>query len=161
MEITQALVRELFNYREDGFLIAKTRVGRRKENSVVSVMNVKGYYVTRINKRTYGAHRIIFLWHHGYLPPEVDHIDLNRGNNRIDNLRSATTQENQRNTRARRNNSSGFKGVVYEKDRGTWRALICLDRKKIHLGRFSTPEAAHAAYKKAADKHHGEFARAA
>ncbi len=161
MELTQARVRELFDYREDGFLVARTRVGKRKAGSLVTQKNDKGYYVVRINKKTHMVHRIVFLWHNGYFPPEVDHADLDRGNNRIDNLRPATTSQNQGNKKANRNNTSGFKGVAFEADRGKWKAHICVNRKKINLGRFDTPEEAHAAYIQAAEKHFGEFARSA
>lgn len=161
MELTQQRVRELFDYREDGFLISKIRVGRRKAGDPIGFMSSLGYWIFKIDKKSIKVHRVIFLWHYGYIPAEVDHIDCDRGNNRIENLRAATSQENNRNRGANKNNTSGFKGVAFEADRGKWKAHICINRKKMHLGRFDSPEAAHEAYKAAALKHFGEFARAA
>ena len=161
MELTQARVRELFDYRDDGTLVSKLRVGRRKSGQAVGKKNSHGYLVTVIDKKVYGVHRIVFLIHHGYLPEEVDHIDLNRSNNRIANLRPATTSHNQCNRCKNSNNTSGFKGVSWKESHQKWYAHICTGGKKKFLGYFDTPEKAHAAYIEAARKHHGEFARAA
>jgi hypothetical protein len=91
---------------------------------------------------------------------EIDHIDGDGLNNRRANLRAATHGQNQRNRGAQSNNSSGFKGVSWDKPTGKWRAQIEVNGKNKHLGRYNTPEAAHAAYCKASDVLHGEFGRA-
>lgn len=87
-----------------------------------------------------------------------DHRDNNPLNNRRENLRLATYNENARNRRIARNNSTGYKGVSYRKDRCRWIAYIAVNGKKIHLGFFDTPEDAHKAYCEASDKYFGEFA---
>lgn len=102
------------------------------------------------------------LWMHRVilgLPEEFecDHRDGNGLNNRRENLRRATTQENRRNVGLRRDNTSGFKGV--QRQNGKWVPRIAVDGKQRHLGYFSTPEDAHAAYCRAASALHGEFAR--
>lgn len=90
----------------------------------------------------------------------VDHREPSATlDNRKSNLRKCTKAENTRNQRMHRDNRSGFKGVTFCKKTGRWRALICANYKVHHLGRFDTPELAHAAYCKAADDLHGEFAR--
>src|ERR1043165_3940616 len=86
----------------------------------------------------------------------VDHIDGNGLNNRRSNLRLATYAQSSMNRGRNIKNSSGYKGVDL-KD-GKWRAEIQVSRKKVYLGRFSTPEEAYAAYCEAAKKYHGEFA---
>lgn len=86
----------------------------------------------------------------------VDHIDRDPMNNRRDNLRVATVQQNSRNRNMHSDNSTGFKGVSKHKNR--YRALIYVGGKRINLGRFHTPEEAHEAYKAAAIKYFGEFA---
>lgn len=91
---------------------------------------------------------------------EIDHINLDKCDNRKKNLRFCTSQENKRNRRMPKNNSTGFKGVVYEKDRDKFKAHIraCIG-KKITIGRFLTAIEAARAYNEAAIKYHGEFAK--
>lgn len=89
---------------------------------------------------------------------QVDHINLNGLDNRRCNLRLATNTENQRNKSKQVNNTSGYKGVYWRKDSNKWVAQIKVDNEVRHLGRFDTPEEAHAAYCEAAKQLHGEFA---
>ncbi len=120
-----------------------------------------GYRVIFIGK-SYLAHRLVWLHVYGEWPPhQVDHINGDRLDNRLCNLRCATDGENKRNMKRRADNRSGFKGVIYCKLTGRWRARIKVDGKIHELGRHNTPELAHAAYVAAAQKHHGKFARAA
>lgn len=86
----------------------------------------------------------------------ADHRNRNGLDNQKMNLRAATRGENNRNVSRRKDNTSGFKGVY--RDRHKWRAEINVNGEKIHLGMFATLEDAHAAYVKAAVKHHGDFA---
>ena len=89
----------------------------------------------------------------------ADHIDRNPLNNRRENLRPATPSQNQFNRRKQRNNTSGYKGVGFSKEKGLWRAYIANDTKKfIHLGYFAKAEDAARAYDAAAIRFHGEFA---
>jgi len=89
----------------------------------------------------------------------VDHEDLNPLNNRRENLRLATPSQNQVNKGKRTDNSSGFTGVSWRKDRRKWVARIWFNGKKYQLGNFDTKEAAHDAYIEKAKELHGEFAR--
>lgn len=89
-----------------------------------------------------------------------DHINHNTLDNRRGNLRIASSRENQRNRGKRRDNSSGFKGVVRHRN-GKWMSRIRIAERRIYLGVFDTPELAHAAYAAAAAQYHGEFARVA
>ena len=88
----------------------------------------------------------------------VDHKDGNGLNNTRDNLRLATREQNMANSRKRSDNTSGFKGVCWYEQSGKWRAYIMVGGKKMHLGYFTSKEAAYAAYCTAAEKYHGEFA---
>ena len=160
MEITQARVRELFDYRDDGALISKMPRRGTKVGSVVGSIS-RGYLIAAVDYKLYKVHRLVFLWHYGYLPVEIDHIDLDRKNNRIENLRPATSAGNKRNQGISRNNTSGFKGVSYEKRRDKWAAQITVDRQHIFLGYYATLDAAALAYAKAADLYFGEFSRSA
>lgn len=104
------------------------------------------------------GHRIAWRLHYGAWPDGiVDHIDLNPANNRIENLRIATESQNRANTRPRAR--CGFKGVTTNKHASGFVAQITVDGKNKYLGRFRTPEQAHAAYCEAARVAFGEFAR--
>lgn len=93
----------------------------------------------------------------------VDHINCNGLDNRRSNLRVCSHSQNMQNRKIHSNNQSGFKGVYFDPAAHClpWRAQIRANGKKHNLGRFSSAVAAHQAYLKAAEKLHGEFARAA
>lgn len=107
------------------------------------------------------VHRIILERMVGYpLSPNelTDHINGDGLDNRRSNLRLATPAQNPRNRKLQSNNTSGYRGVSLQPN-GKWRARIKLNGKFIYLGTHATPEQAHEAYKVAAIKYHGEFAR--
>jgi hypothetical protein len=102
-------------------------------------------------------HRMIF----GLKPGDkrmVDHVNGNGMDNRRENLRLCDHAGNGHNTGRRSTNTSGFKGVTWDKARRRWKAHIRHDAKKINLGRFDCPKEAHEVYCLAADMLHGEFA---
>ena len=101
-------------------------------------------------------HRLIL----GLTDPSVhvDHINGDGLDNRRANLRHCSPSENHRNRGRQVNNTSGLKGVYWQKDRGKWKAQIQVNRKNHYLGRFTTAEEAHLAYCRAADELHGAFA---
>jgi hypothetical protein len=90
--------------------------------------------------------------------PQVDHRSQNRLDNRRRNLRPATKQENMANRGPQRNNTSGYKGVYWDKTRLLWLAAIKVNRRMRFLGRWPTKEAAARAYNKAAKTHFGKYA---
>lgn len=121
-----------------------------------------GYIVIRVDGRLYLAHRLAVFYVTGEWPrDDVDHRDLNRSNNEWRNLRCATESQNLANQKLMCTNTSGFKGVSWDKTAKRWTAQIEVRGRKLRLGRFDTPEDAHSAYMAAAQKHFGEFARAA
>lgn len=109
-------------------------------------------------KRTVYLHRAIMGEPNGL---QVDHVDGDGLNNRRGNLRLATASQNQSNRGKPQNNTSGFKGVSWENDRKKWCAAIRKMGKRRYLGRFDTPQEAHAAYCAASATAHGEFGRTA
>lgn len=90
-----------------------------------------------------------------------DHKNMNSLDNRRSNLRIATHQQNLYNRRMMNRNTSGYKGVTWDKQHNRWCAQIVVQRRRVWLGRFDTAEAAYAAYCEAALRLHGEFARMA
>ena len=106
-------------------------------------------------------HRLITGCPDGHV---VDHINGNGLDNRRANLRICIQPENIRNRKMHKNNASGFKGVFLDatcKRGRPWRSRITVSGQRINLGRFNTPEEAHAAYCKASREKHGDFARSA
>lgn len=158
--ITQARVQELFNYDpETGLLIRKNSCGNQsKKGSIAGGIYGNGYRYISINKKRFKNHRLVFLLHNGYLPPIVDHIDNNPLNDRIENLRECTSQQNGFNAKTGKNNTSGIKGVTWSKDRRLWVAQIMVDRKTIQLGRFWDKEVAGQVVRIKRIELHGEFA---
>ena len=127
----------------------------------------RGYWIIGINRTRYFAHRLAWFYVNGRWPVhELDHINLDRSDNRITNLREATHSLNMRNVKIRKHNSTGFKGVILLRPtelnrmkRDRYVARIIVDGKMIYLGNFDTPEQAHAAYAEASLKYHGKFGR--
>ena len=146
--------------RRDEHSYQHVRWNTKYAGKVVGVLDKAGYRVVRFNGRTIKAHRVVWALTHGAWPDAyVDHIDCDRSNNRISNLRLATPLQSSQNQRTPKTNKSGFKGVCWNAAASKWQAGICCRRRKIHLGLFSTPEEAAAAYAKAAERFHGDFAR--
>jgi hypothetical protein len=137
--LTQARVRELFDYREDGELIRKVNVARcARIGDVAGYLNNIGYKVTKVDGKSYLNHRLIWLWHHGYLPEHgLDHIDRNKVNNRIENLREVSHSCNMRNCKIAKNNSSGVTGVSMSRD-NKWYAQIRTPKQNVSLGLYPT-----------------------
>ncbi|MFN6993710.1 MAG: HNH endonuclease [Aquincola tertiaricarbonis] len=107
--------------------------------------NRLGYIRFKLSGRFILAHRAAWALHFGEWPAaDLDHIDGNKANNRIENLRLASAAENAQNRTLHRNNSSGFPGVYAMQ--GRWRARIRVPGKRLSLGLFDTPEEAHTAY---------------
>lgn len=148
----QAALRKLFDYNPTTGDLFWLESGNKAGS-----LHYSGYVSVQVNKQRYQAHRIIWALCYGSIPQNmmIDHIDRNRSNNRLDNLRLADDSENQYNRTA--NKGREVKGV-YRHNR-LWKAEITADGKRKYLGLFKTPEAAYEAYKKAAKELHGNHVR--
>ena len=135
--------------------------GNQKAGSKAgSIRKSDGYYRIKINGKEYVSHRLAWLYMTGEWPTnEIDHIDLNKLNNKWKNLREATHSQNMANVALLSNNTSGYKGVFWHKQNLKWMVQIKVNNKRIYLGSFVNKEDAVEAYKKAAKKYFGEFAR--
>ena len=159
MSITQELVKELFDYR-DGQLYWKNKASnRRAAGEIAGSIGVNGYRVITINYKKYKTHRLIFLMFHGYLPELLDHVDNNRLNNRIDNLRVATFSQNMHNSKVYKNSKSGIKGVSWEKDRDKWKVQVMFNGKNIIVRNLEDLELAQLVAQELRNKYHKEFAK--
>jgi len=159
-DLTVDLLNELLEYdKETGDLLWKVRKAKRvKVGDIAGYIESTGYKRFTINAKSYLVHRIVFLMHKGYLPKTIDHINGDRLDNRIENLRAVTANQNQHNRKLNSNNTSGFKGVSWFKKQNKWKASIRLEGKQINVGYFSTPEEADAVVRKAREELHGSFA---
>lgn len=98
-----------------------------------------GYWNIRIFGTRYFAHRLAWLYEYGYLPENfIDHIDRNKLNNAISNLREVISQCNLRNTGNWGHNTSGVKGVTYDPNRSKWASAVQVDNKRKYLGRYTS-----------------------
>jgi hypothetical protein len=111
----------------------------------------KKYREIQLFGKLYLAHRLAWLYVYGEFPPdEIDHIDGNGLNNKLDNLRAVTCAENNKNLRMNKRNTSGYPGVSWKKAAQKWEAYISINGKLKHLGLFENIDDAAAAYQSAA-----------
>lgn len=153
--LTAERLREVLDYDlETGEFRWRITMGcRGVAGRVAGCLCATGYQSIRINRKPYQAHRLAWLHVYGEWPRnEIDHMNGNKADNRLSNLREATRFQNTANRKSRKT----FKGV-YLLPSGRWAASIQRD-KLHHLGCFDTPEEAHAAYCSAAIERFGEFA---
>ena len=163
--ITQVRLHELLSYDpETGLFRWKSRPGfssRGWSESFVGKIagtSNNGYVQIQLDFMIYRAHRLAFLYMTGELPEIVDHVNMNRSDNRWSNLRRATRHENYQNVPKRAWNRSGYKGVT-KHGRNRWRARIRVRGTLFELGYFDDITSAAAAYEAAAKKHFGDYAR--
>lgn len=164
--LDESAIRNALRY-EDGKLFWLWRddiplaVNKRFAGKEAGSRDNKGYVVVRLNLAIYKAHRIVWCIHNGPIPDgmEVDHINGLKDDNRIENLRLCSGSENLANRPAPSHNTSGQKGVTWDKRRQKWAAEIKFNGRKRYLGRYAEKSDAIAAYRKAAHELHGEFAR--
>jgi hypothetical protein len=162
--IDQSLLKSLLRYdRETGeffWLHFSGRRGKAVPGSKAGSTGKRGYIYIGIAGHSYQAHRLAWLYVHGSWPDNlIDHINGDPLDNRICNLRLCDHSLNMANRGAPANNTSGVKGVVWDRSRGKWAARICVNYKTINLGRFDNIGAAASAYSKAASRYFGEFGR--
>lgn len=165
MSITQEFLKELLNYnhitgefRWKVYRNQHVRIGDR-----AGTINENNYRQIQILGKMYREHRLVWLYVYGKFPTKemIDHIDGDKQNNKVDNLREATRQENTYNSCIRENKSSRFKGVCWDKSRLKWIASSQdATKKHKHLGRYESEEEAHQAYQGYVQELHGDFYKA-
>ena len=139
--LTQDYLKSILWYDpETGFLFWMAKTSSKSSVCIgdrAGSIDHNGYVVIGINGNLYKAHRIIWMMCYGYLPPnQIDHQDHNPSNNRLENIRAVTRQENQRNAQLRTDNKSGIIGVYWHKQNLKWQAQIKIDGKTRYLGIF-------------------------
>ena len=159
--ITKQDIADCFEYR-DGYLYWKGVSHPNKQNMLnkpAGSVHKTGYRHITWRGKVQKAHRLIFMLHHGYLPPEVDHINGDRSDNRIENLRAATRSENQCNRNALANNTSGYPGVSWHKKSKAWVVRVMKNGKTVVHQYFKDLELAGLVATEARALYHGEYAK--
>jgi len=158
-------LRSLLDYdRATGVFVWKMPAGRYGRipagTRAGSYTSAEGYGYVTIAGKSYRLSRLAWLYVHGEWPKDqIDHVNGDPSDDRIANLREATQFQNKANCRRYANNTSGFKGVSLDRSKGLYRAYTNKDGRRVYLGRYRTPEEAHAAYAAAAMSIHRDFAR--
>ncbi len=150
--ITLKNLKELLDYNpETGIFKWKfKRQGTQKTDFTAGYLRKDGYVRICLNKNRYMAHRLAWLYMNGMWPKgQIDHIDHNRSNNKLCNLREVSHQENHKNKGMNSNNTSGVTGVCWITRINKWASYIMIDGKNKYLGEFKKFEEAVEARKKA------------
>jgi len=136
--VTQDRLKELLSYDPDsGKFVWKISRGNVKAGSVAGSPNSYGYIQIRVDGKLYQAHRLAWLYTHGYFPEhDIDHLNGICDDNRIANLREVSMVCNMQNTKTYSTNTSGFSGVYWHKQRQKWAARIQIQGKTHSLGLY-------------------------
>jgi hypothetical protein len=154
--LTQEYLKSIYKYDgETGIFTRLKPHPRWKVGQVAGTDNGSGYIRISINYKQVYAHRLAWLYVHGVMPKKtIDHINGNRSDNRICNLRAITKAENNQNMPMFKTNKSGLTGVHWSKSRNRWVAQISVNNINKRLGRFVSKEEAYNAYLKAKEIYH-------
>ncbi len=155
MSIKEECFRKLDFDQETGVFTWKNDGTRGvKAGDIAGTKMKSGYVMLSVKGKRLLAHRIAWLFVHGEFPEgNIDHINRNKSDNRIANLRPATYEQNAQNRLKNIKNTSGYKGVTWHKRDERWQAAITVRKKVIHLGYYKNVEDAYKAYTEASKKH--------
>lgn len=134
-QLSQEMVKEIFDYNPiTGEVFYRYSRGKRKAGTVVTNKDSEGYLRVGLGKKAYKLHRIIWLLVYGYMPEDyIDHINRNKSDNRLCNLREVSHTCNLRNSSVAINNTTGVKGVRYRSKDGVYVAQIKVKSQHKHL----------------------------
>jgi len=156
--LTQEEVLKVLKYKDGNLYRTQVTSKRTNPNKPAGGINKQGYFCIQLGKKMYLNHRLIFLMHYGYLPEFIDHIDGNRLNNNIENLRASTRAENNRNAKLRKDNTSGVKGVNWHSQANKWQVMLMVNKKHKNYGLFDSLDDAKKQAEQVRNEKHLSFA---
>ena len=157
-DLTREYLHELFDY-QDGTLFWKVNRGKARAGDEAGCVGNRGYIVIVVNGKQRMAHRLVWIMYGKEPVPMLDHIDGDQRNNRIENLRPITVSQNQRNTKLRKDSTSGIKGVSWRKQDKKWAGQVWHKNTLYRAGNFADKDECAAAVRELRESLHGEFAR--
>lgn len=167
-KLTRKYLKEVMSYdQEIGIFTWNVRKdvpknwNKKYAGNIVGWNHSHGYKQICINYKKYFFHRLAWFYVYGIWPKEIDHIDRDKANNKIENLRDVSHIRNCYNRDSGKKALSGYKGVSYDKRYGTWGANVRINKITKYLGTFKCPTAAHLARCKAVEELSAEFAKLA
>lgn len=142
MELTQKLLKEQVVYNKNtGIFTRKVKTSKANIGDKITRTTNRGYIQFSVLGKLYLGHRLAWLYEYGHFPEKhLDHINHDKTDNRIYNLREVTNQDNHKNRTKQSNNTSGINGVYYRKDRNKWTSMITINGKIKCLGYFKDKE---------------------
>lgn len=150
----QEILHDLFVY-ENGHLYWRTSGSGRNHEVPAGARESDGYRSVQVQGKRYKMHRAVWIYHYGWIPKALDHINGDRADNRIENLRPCNTQQNGYNRSPSKDKMS--KGISFRPAR--WRACIGVDSHTIQIGEFETQEEAQDAYDAVAREWAGDYSK--
>lgn len=159
--LSQAELKEQLNYNPETGVFTRLKTRRTdKIGTVAGGGHNAGYIAISVKSRPYLAHRLAWLYVHGFMPREIDHINGVKTDNRIANLRPVTRSQNNANAGASKRSRSGSRGV-FKHPNGKFRVQIKRGGKVLSLGYFETIDAASEAYRAASIEIYGDVRKTA
>ena len=156
---TKEYLHTLFQYKNGVLYWKQDRLANKIKGKKAGCIDGKGYLQTKINNVLHKNHRIIYKMFYDTLPINIDHIDGNPLNNNIENLREATVSQNQLNSKISTKNTSGIKGVEWNKRLKKWTVRIQINGKRKYFGCYNDIDYAKFVSESMRYKYHKQYAR--
>jgi len=159
MMLSKEELNEIFEYKEGKLYWNQIRANRLHLGDEAGAVNSRGYLGIQLSSKNYKVHQIVWIMHFGNIPENliIDHIDGNKINNNLNNLRLVTNSQNKMNSLKFKKLTSKYKGVSWNQKANKWQACVRFERKNYHIGYFGIEEEAHKAYCFVAKEIFGEF----
>jgi hypothetical protein len=158
--INKELLHQLLIYKDGKLFWKQPKTGRNLTKEAGCVLN-HGYKVLGINGKNYLNHRLIFMMHHGFIPKIIDHVNGNKQDNRIENLRQATRPQNAYNAKAHSDNLTGYKNINFLPKTNKFHVQLQINGKKKHFGDYFDIEVAKFVAEIMRHKYHNKFSKSA
>lgn len=159
LHFSKEYLHTLFDYKDGVLYWKQDRLANKIKGKKTGCFDGKGYLQVKINNILYKNHRIIYKMFHGILPKVIDHIDCNPNNNKIENLREASNSQNQYNSKISTRNTTGFKGVEWNKRLKKWTVRIQVNGKRKYFGCYNDIDYAKFVSESMRYKYHKQYAR--